>query len=155
MGVFVEGSKAEHVEAGPVSGRMFQRLAGHPFPPAVSFSSRGGRSDGGEKPSRCICVCVRLTLSAPDRALRALGLAAPQHREACWPGWWLCESHGRSRVAENIEHNLWMQGRGSQLRVFYRDFGELFLLVDCRRVVFILLAVWVFSTLQFWCFEEY
>lgn len=147
----MEGSKAEHVEAGPVSGGMFQRLSGHPFPPAVTVT----HLEGEEVTVHCICVCVRLTLSAPDRALRALGLAAPQHREACWPGWWLCESHGHGRVAENTEHYLWMQGRGSQLRVFYGEFGELFLLVDCRRVVFILWAVWVFSALQFWCFEEY
>lgn len=102
----MEGSKAEHVETGPVSAGMFQRLAGHPFPSAVTVTHLEGEEVTVERSCHTAFVCVRLILTGPARALRALGLAAPQHAEARWPGWWLCESHGHSRVAENAEHNL-------------------------------------------------
>lgn len=54
----MEGSKAEHIETGPVSGGMFQRLAGHPFPPAVTVSHLEGEEVTVERSHRTAFVCV-------------------------------------------------------------------------------------------------
>lgn len=80
-------------------------------------------------------------MSRPDLILLASGLATPQHRVAQWPGWWLGEGHGHHCVMEETEHKLGTEGWRLAFKAFCRDFGELFLAVACRRVVFVLLAV--------------
>lgn len=54
----MEGSKAEHIETGPVSGGMFQRLAGHPFPPAVTVSHLEGEEVTVERSHHAAFACV-------------------------------------------------------------------------------------------------
>lgn len=52
----MERNKAKCVEAGAVSSKTFLGLAGCPFPFAVMVTHlEGGRIDGGEELSHCIC----------------------------------------------------------------------------------------------------
>lgn len=52
----MERNKAKCVEAGAVSSKTFLGLAGCPFPFAVMLTHlEGGRIDGGEELSHCIC----------------------------------------------------------------------------------------------------
>lgn len=54
----MEGSKAEHVETGPVSAGMFQRLAGHPFPSAVTVTHLEGEEVTVERSRHTAFACV-------------------------------------------------------------------------------------------------
>lgn len=86
--------------------------------------------------------------SRADLIPRASGLAAAGHGASRWPGGWSGEGRGHRRVTEGTERDLGTGGWRLAFKVFRRDFWELFLVVARRRVVFVLLAVWVSSTFR-------
>lgn len=150
----MEGSTAECDETGPVSGRTFRRLAGRPFPFAVTVTHpegeelMAGRNRHIAFADDPLCVFKTDLSSRADLIPQASGLAAAGHGVSRWPGGWSGEGHGHRRVTEGTERDLGTGGWRLAFKVFCRDFGELFLVVARRRVVFVLLAVWVSSTFR-------